>query len=192
MAICVEKPECGEKSDWGQAQLDRLSEPRLASIIERNVEAISKHRRQGEASRTRQQRFADAVTRFAGSMAFVYIHVAWFGIWILFNTGIIPFDPGFADLTMIVSLEAIFLTVFVLVSQNRQGELADRRAELDLQITLLDEYETTRLLHLVTALAKKAGIADCADPEIEELKADVEPEQVMEKIEASNKRDRKK
>lgn len=178
--------DCKDNSDWGQAQLDRLNQPQVASIIERNVEAISKDRHKAELARTRQQRFADWVTRFAGSMAFVYLHVLWFGVWVFVNAAVVAFDPGFADLTMAVSLEAIFLTVFVLVSQNRQGEMADRRAELDLQINLLDEYETTRILTLVTALAEKAGIEGCSDPELEELKSDVEPERVLEKIEKSN------
>ena len=120
-------------------------------------------------------------------MTFVYLHVAWFGIWIAVNVGMMRFDPSFADLTMIVSLEAIFLSVFVLVSQNRQGELADRRAELDLQINLLDERETTRILALVSALAQKAGI-DCDDPELDELTNDVEPEQVLNHIEKSQRK----
>jgi uncharacterized membrane protein len=82
-----------------------------------------------------------------------------------------------------VSLEAIFLTSFVLVSQNRQGELADRRSELDLQINLLAEYEITRVLTLVAALAEQAGIKNCTDPELEVLKQDIEPTEVLREIE---------
>ena len=166
---------------------DRTHSPHVTQVIERNVESLLKDRQRADAARTFQQHLADWITRFAGSMTFVYLHVGWFAIWIAANLGVVKFDPSFAGLTMIVSLEAIFLSVFVLVSQNRQSEMADRRAELDLQINLLDEHETTRILTLVTALAQKAGI-DCADTELEELKNDVEPEHVLEHIENSQKK----
>jgi uncharacterized membrane protein len=96
---------------------------------------------------------------------------------------VVEFDPAFADPTMIVSLEAIFLSVFVLVSQNRQSELANRRDELDLKVNLLDEYETTRILKLVRKIAEHIGISLEADLELEELMRDVDPEQLLTKIE---------
>ena len=91
-----------------------------------------------------QDRAADQVTSFAGSLKFVYIHSAWFGIWILINIGILgtalKFDKfPFGLLTMIVSLEAIFLSTFVMVSQNRQAARADIRSELDFETNLRSE-----------------------------------------------------
>ena len=91
-----------------------------------------------------QDRVADAITSFAGSLNFVYIHTVWFGIWIAINVGLIgaslKFDKfPFGLLTMIVSLEAIFLSTFVMVSQNRQAARADIRAELDFETNLRSE-----------------------------------------------------
>ena len=84
---------------------------------------------------------------------------------------------------MIVSLEAIFLLTFVLVSQNRQAELADRRSEMDLQIDLLAEYEMTRLLALVDAIAKKLDVSAGDDGELAELMEDVKPEELLQELE---------
>src|SRR5438309_7085849 len=91
-----------------------------------------------------QDRAADRITSFAGSLNFVYIHSVWFGIWVLLNVGILgaslKFDKfPFGLLTMIVSLEAIFLSTFVMVSQNRQAERADVRSELDFETNLRSE-----------------------------------------------------
>lgn len=121
-------------------------------------------------------------------MGFFYAHVAWFGLWILINCGLIPglpaFDPfPFGLLTMIVSLEAIFLSTFVLISQNRQAHLADLREGLDLQIDLLAEHEVTRMLRLVDGIAQKLGVEGATDPEIEQLCEPVGPELVLQEIE---------
>jgi uncharacterized membrane protein len=177
-------------------RLERLSHPGIASVVERNIKSIEQHRREAENSRTVQERIADAITRISGSLTFVLFHILWFGIWVAANVGLLgykPFDPfPFGLLTTIVSLEAIFLSTFVLVNQNRQSEIADRRAQLDLQINLLAEYEITRLLKLQDALAKRAGIEECDPDEISELENDVEPEAVLEKLEGEAKRSHKK
>jgi len=91
-----------------------------------------------------QDRVADAITSFAGSLRFVYIHTVWFGVWIALNVGLVgaslKFDKfPFGLLTMIVSLEAIFLATFVMVTQNRQGERADIRSQLDFETNLRSE-----------------------------------------------------
>lgn len=173
---------------WGREQYERLTHPGLASIIERNIGAISQTRRRADCSRTWHQHVADWMTRFAGSMAFVYLHVVWFAVWVVVNSTVVTFDPAFGTLTMIVSLEAIFLSAFILVSQKRQGELSDRQAQLDLQITLLAEHEITRVLQLVAAVAEKAGIRENGG-EIEELTNDVEPVEVLERIEEDEQRE---
>jgi uncharacterized membrane protein len=120
-------------------------------------------------------------------MPFVYFHVILFAVWILANleiAGIPAFDPyPFGMLTTIVSLEAIFLSTFVLVSQNRQAAIADRRSELDLQMNLLTEHEVTRLLMIIDEMAKKMGIDPCDTEEIQDLKKDIAPEEVLNELE---------
>lgn len=170
------------------ARLERGTNPTLADAIEHNICTVVELRRQAELRKTREDHLADAITRFSGSMGFLYAHVAWFGLWVILNAGAHPllgFDPyPFGLLTMVVSLEAIFLSTFVLISQNKMGEVADSRADLDLQINLLSEYEITRMLRLVDAIAEKMGIEEAWDPELDELKATTSPEQVMDEIAA--------
>ena len=158
----------------------------MAKVIEKNIAAVDEYRRESEHSKSAQDHVADLITRWSGSMWFIYAHVAWFGFSIALNVnwlGVHPFDPfPFGLLTTIVSLEAIFLSTFVLVSQNRQAELADRRAELDLQINLLAEYEMTRVLTLVDAIAKKLDVTDCNDGELAELEEDVKPDELLDRL----------
>jgi uncharacterized membrane protein len=160
----------------------------MARVVDRNVRALLQRRQEEQVSRSRQERIADAVTRFTGSMRFVYIHLVVFGTWIAINLGWLPFaprfDPSFVVLAMVASVEAIFLSTFVLISQNRMAALADKRADLDLQVSLLAEHEITRLITLVTAMAERMGIEQAHDPELSELSRDVRPEKVMEKMEA--------
>ena len=108
------------------------------------IKRIGNERTMLDAVKRAQDRAADRITDFAGSLNFVYIHSAWFGVWILLNVGLIggalTFDKfPFGLLTMIVSLEAIFLSTFVMVSQNRQASRADIRSELDFETNLRAE-----------------------------------------------------
>jgi uncharacterized membrane protein len=145
---------------------------------------------QQRRSATMQERLAAAITRFTGSMAFVYLHLAIFGFWILANLSWIPgvpsWDPSFVMLAMIASVEAIFLSTFVLISQNQMAAAAEQRAELDLQISLLAEHEITKLVEVVLEIADKMGIAASSDPELQEAKENVAPEAVLETIEANS------
>ena len=158
----------------------------LAKIIEQNIHTIANLRQATDAHRTTQERLADIVTRFSGRMSFVYFHVVWFGIWITVNLGVFgnqPFDPfPFGLLTMVVSLEAIFLATFVLISQNRLSAEADRRADLDLQIGLLAEYELTRVLRMLDAIQDKMGIENDSDKELLDLEKQTHPEDVLAEI----------
>jgi uncharacterized membrane protein len=163
----------------------------MAQIVERNIRALLKRGKQEEKEKTVEEHIADSVTRFTGSMLFVYIHLVLFGIWIIWNVGwlgIKPFDPSFVVLAMFASVEAIFLSTFVLISQNRMNAQADKRADLDLQVSLLAEHEVTRLITLVTAIAKKMEIQEAYDPEIEELSKDVQPEKVLDTMEKHQKK----
>jgi uncharacterized membrane protein len=170
------------------SNVGRQSSPDLAQVVDRNIKALLEHRREQEGSRNRQERIADAITRFTGSMRFVYIHLVLFGSWIVINLGWIPgiprFDRSFVVLAMLASVEAIFLSTFVLISQNRMAALADRRADLDLQISLLAEHEVTRLITLVAAMAERMDLEVARNPELAELSQDVAPEKVMEQMEA--------
>jgi uncharacterized membrane protein len=143
-------------------------------------------RREEERRRPLQDRLSDTITRFTGSLTFVYLHAALFGAWIVWNLGWIPglpaFDPSFVVLAMVASVEAIFLSTFVLITQNRMQALADRRAELDLQISLLAEHEVTQLMTLLDAVAQKLGVHQPGDPDIEEAKQDVDPQIVLHAI----------
>lgn len=163
------------------------SEPQVGEVVQRNIHALLRARERAENKKTPSDRVADFITAFSGNMAFVYLHVAWFGLWIAVNlefTGLPAFDPfPFGLLTMIVSLEAIFLSTFVLISQNRQAALLDRRADLDVQIDLLAEHEVTRILTLVTAMAKKMGIHLPKSKELVELQKEVEPDALLEELE---------
>src|SRR5437764_8314431 len=163
----------------------------MAHIVERNIDALLKRNKEEEQQKTFEEKIADTVTRFTGSMRFVYIHLILFGIWIFWNAGwfgLKPFDPSFVVLAMFASVEAIFLSTFVLISQNRMNAQADKRADLDLQVSLLTEHEVTPLLTLVTAIAKKMDIEDAYNPEIEELSRDVHPEKVLDTMEKHKKR----
>ena len=104
--------------------------PALSKVIEKNIRTIIHLRTKAANERSLQSRIADAITSFSGRMIFAYVHIVWFGVWILLNTGwfgMRAFDPfPYGLLTMIVSLEAIFLSTFVLISQNRLGEETER------------------------------------------------------------------
>ena len=160
--------------------------------IERYIRTIVHMRLKAARERTPEQRLADAITSFSGRMALVYMHIAWFSVWILLNSGLFniqPFDPfPYGLLTMIVSLEAIFLSTFVLISQNRMGELSEQRADLDLHIDLLTEYELTRVLQMLDAIQDKLGIPNEADPELADLEMETKPEEVLAEIERLQKR----
>src|SRR3989344_4198378 len=114
-------------------------------------------------NRNKAEKIADFITTSAGSIPFLILNVYWFVIWILLNTNVIPgiepFDPfPFGLLTMIVSLEAIFLSIFVLLSQNRAANIERLREELALQVNLITEEEITKVLELLVRIQGKLGI----------------------------------
>jgi uncharacterized membrane protein len=169
-------------------QDERDHQPMMDELVTRNIRALVERRRTQERTMPLQDRLADAITGFTGSMRFVFLHLTIFGLWILINLGWLPlprFDPSFVILAMVASVEAIFLSTFVLISQNRTSALADKRAELDLQVSLLAEHEITRLLTLVIAVAAKLGIDAAHDPTLTELAQNIAPESVMEQIEVT-------
>jgi uncharacterized membrane protein len=137
-----------------------------------NIQAIARLERDALHDRTAIDRLTDAITHAAGSAVFVTLHALAFGGWIAFNSlstaGIDPYP--FSLLTLAVSLEAIFLSVFVLMSQNRMTRQADKRAHLDLQVNILAEQELTAILRMVHALCKQAGVnVKIRDVQVEQL-----------------------
>jgi uncharacterized membrane protein len=137
----------------------------------KNVRAIADLERQMFHQRSVLQRLTDAITRLAGSGVFIAGHAVWFLLWILLNRGGHGFDPyPFSLLNMIVSLEAIFLTGIVLMTQNHMTHQADRRAHLDLQVNLLAEQELTTILQMLYALCRKEGTCvKVSDARVEQL-----------------------
>jgi uncharacterized membrane protein len=166
--------------------------PALNKVIERNIRTIIRLRLKAAGERTVHDRIADTVTSFSGRMGFVYAHIVWFGLWIVLNTGCVgvqTFDPfPYGLLTMIVSLEAIFLSTVVLISQNRLSGEIERRADLDLHIGLLTEHELTRVLQMLDAIQRKMGIDDDAASELADLEMETKPEDVLAEIERLQQR----
>lgn len=159
---------------------------RLAQVLERNIHALQRRDDNEEARASLEERIARAITDFGGSMLFVYLHLAVFGSWIVLNLRVVPgipaWDPNFVVLAMAASMEAIFLATFVLITQNRMAAAAERRAELDLQVNLLAEHEVTKLIRMVSHIAEHLQVSTEAGPEMEELKREVAPEAVLDKI----------
>jgi uncharacterized membrane protein len=176
----------GNQSNPGEKAGREKANPALNKVIERNIRTIIHLRAKALHGRNLQDHLADAITDFSGRMIFAYIHILWFGVWILLNTGwfgLRAFDPyPYGLLTMIVSLEAIFLSTFVLISQNRQGKETERNADLDLQIGLLTEHELTRVLQMLDAIQDKLAIVDHANSDLADLEMETRPEDVLAEI----------
>ncbi len=174
------------QKNQGEKEDHEKDNPALSKVIERNIRTIIHLRTKAARERGLQGRLADAITSFSGRMIFAYVHIVWFGIWILVNTGrfgVRAFDPfPYGLLTMIVSLEAIFLSTFVLISQNRLGEETERRADLDLPLGLLTEHDLTRVLQMLDAIQDKLGIVDHANSDLADLEMETKPEDVLAEI----------
>jgi uncharacterized membrane protein len=126
-----------------------------------NVQAIAELERVALQRRSTGERVADAITNATGTFAFIALQIAWFTGWLWLNiSGWYVFDKyPYNLLTLTVSLEAIILASFVLMTQNRMTRQADRRAHLDLQINLLAEQELTAILHMLHALCEQTGVS---------------------------------
>jgi uncharacterized membrane protein len=158
----------------------------VADVTRENVRAMRSLEELAVEQRTVADRIAEFVARFCGSITFVWIHVAIFGAWILWNLlpGLPHFDPyPFTFLTLCVSLEAIFLSSFILIAQNYEMRVTERRSQLDLQINLLAEQENTKMLQLLDRMAKKMGLYEEDDPEIAVLEQATRPETLARQIE---------
>lgn len=159
----------------------------LNPVLERNIRALVERQRREQNMAGRQQKLADAITAFTGSMRFVYLHLLVFGFWIAANLhwlpGVPAWDESFVILAMAASVEAIFLSTFVLISQNRMAADADKRADLDLQISLLTEHELTKVARLLKDIAARLDLDPAAESEVDEATRDIAPERVLDEIE---------
>lgn len=126
------------------------------------------------------------VTRFSGSIPFITLHAAWFGLWICLNLMLpsrLRWDPfPFTFLTLVVSLEAIFLSTFILVTENREAAVAERRMHLDLQINLMAEQESTRMFALLRKIAENLGVHPPQDPDSKALAEETQPAKILDLI----------
>jgi uncharacterized membrane protein len=138
------------------------SEPRGNDPADDNIKAVATMEHAAKESRSRTARISDAITAIAGSDASLLTHVAWFGGWIAANSRLWPwppFDPfPYNILGSVTSLEAIFLALFVLASQNRLTREGDKRAHLDLQVNLLAEREMTVVLRMLKELCEHFSV----------------------------------
>lgn len=141
-----------------------------------------------DSNRTMTERLADWMTAYFGSMKFLLLNFFLFTFWIIINTNqvkyISAFDPyPFNLLTNIVSLEAIFLAIFVLISQNRSSKVDDIREEINLQIDLIEEKEITKIMKMLAILLERQGVDISLDSELRKLVKPISEEEIKRKLE---------
>jgi uncharacterized membrane protein len=160
------------------------TEPAMPQTIREMVEMEARDRTRMSVS----DRIANWISAFAGNMLYVWLHIAWFASWILLNTSFIGwrFDAfPYGLLTMIVSLEAIFLSTFVLISQNRQSLMADKRSKIDLQVNLISELEVTKVMALVSDIHQHLGLTKGQDVEVQRMQEPTHVARVADAVDAA-------
>lgn len=153
----------------------RLNPQTHQKIVKHHREKIKSFKAKMDMDRSVTDRAADFLTKFFGSIWFLILNAVWFVGWMLINTGMIPgipaFDPfPYGLLTMIVSLEAIFLAIIVLISQNRAAHIADLREEVDLQLNVKAEQEITRMIIMLDEIHDHLGLNPEDDEELVMMK----------------------
>jgi uncharacterized membrane protein len=167
-----------------------ISARATSESAQQNIETISRLEHEEIEKRSHGERLSDVFTRFMGSMTFVVLHVVGLAVWFSWNLGAFglkPFDPfPFGILTLIVSTEGVILAIFVLISQNRMSRLANQRAHLNLQISLLSEQETTKILQRLKTIADHLDVRETErDEEIERLSQSTHLEVLAEELKRS-------
>ena len=164
----------------------------LSLTLAENIGALAARRAAEARDAPLADRIAGGITRLTGSMRFVVLHLLLFGGWIAVNLGWVPgvsrFDPSFVQLAMVASVEAIFLSTFVLIAQNRMQRAADRRADLDLHINLLAEHELSRIGELLTRMAARMDV-DAEALAFDEIRQLIHPERVLDAIDQAHARE---
>lgn len=170
--------------------------PPSKEYFRRNRERIEGFRQKLDKKRSLAEKLADEINEMFGSLEFLFWNGILFTAWIILNTniipGITPFDPfPFGLLTMIVSLQAIFLSIFVLISQNRQAKIADLREEVDLQINMIAEKEITKLIQMQAIVMKSMGIRIEGDDELEEMMQRIDTGRIQAQLEKEDGKNKK-
>ncbi|MCE5260070.1 MAG: DUF1003 domain-containing protein [Chloroflexi bacterium] len=183
----MQKPERADTPTYVQDD-----NPALANVMERNINTIIALRAKDDRNRKWYDRLADAITNFSGRIVFLVIHIILFASWFIINSGWlgnVPFDPyPYNMLVTVVSLEAICLSIFVLITQRRSSAEAERRADLALQIGLLTEHELTHVLQMLDAIQDRMDIDNNEDRELIDLEMETRPEDVLAEIDRVRQR----
>ncbi len=166
---------------------------RIAARATRQRDTIRSFRAKADAKRTWADKLADGLTAEFGTVWFLILNAVFFIVWISWNTGLIPgartFDPfPFGFLTMVVSLEAIFLAIIVLISQNREARVADLREEVELYINTYAETEVTKLMQLQILALEKLGVDVSDDSELQNMLKNLESDEIEQELESQLKR----
>ena len=164
---------------------------KIPAIAKRSAErrnTIRSFKAKANDKRSASDKFADLLTASFGTVVFLVLNMFFFAGWILWNTdnipGLTPIDPfPFGLLTMVVSLEAIFLAIIVLISQNREARVAELREEVELYINTYAEDEITKVMFLVTLLLEKSGIDVSKDKELQDMLEDIDSEVIERELE---------
>src|SRR3989338_1752575 len=156
--------------------------------LEQQAKIVKSFKAKANAQRTPVEKLADWATNWFGSISFLTVNVVLFTAWVLINTGqietILQFDPfPFILLTTIVSLEAIILAIFVLISQNRAARIDDLREEIGLQLDIIMEKEITKVMKLLARLLEAGGIDINEDPELKKMLRPTSPTEIQKKLE---------
>lgn len=159
----------------------------VAGVVHRNIRTMLQLRQQAEQSKGIQYRFGNAITRFIGSLLFVGVQIFLVLGWILVNLGWIsrfrPFDPyPFTLLSTLLTIEAIFIAIFILLNQNHMADLQQKREELDIQISLLTEQEVTEIMGLVDTISRHLRVKGNSK-DLSDLKKETSPVEVLQEIE---------
>ena len=155
--------------------MEAIRQDAMPPSAQNNINTVIRLEEESRKDRTTADRISDVIAGFVGSMPFVVLHLIWFGIWVAANVGGFAsrwrFDPyPFALLCMLVSLEGVLLSTFVLIKQNRMGKRADQRSHLDLQVNLLAEKEVTKILQMQRLICRRLRIDEAdSDSEVAEL-----------------------
>ncbi len=157
--------------------------------ISHRQEIIRSIKAKANMRRTRAEQFADWMTAFFGTSAFLWFNIIWFVLWLLINTESLPFIPAFDPypfgvLTMVVSLEAIVLAIIVLISQNRSAKISELREEIDIQVNMIAEMEITKTMKLMALLLEKNGINIATDPELKTMLEPMDMEKIKQALES--------
>ena len=165
-----------------------MSSPALSATAKKNVETIAKVEQQLAGQRTRKDRIGDTIARFFGRLRFIIAHAMFIAVWFVLNLGLVPgvqpFDPyPFPFLGLIVGIEFIFLTTFVLMNQNLQSRREAQWAHLNLQLAMLAEHEVTKNMQMLHLICKHLGLEHpSGDHEVKELTQATQVTNLVEEI----------